>query len=133
MCSNELFAKWEKTTEAQGSNLTPCWPGAMPRRGEVAPLPPEEARADYTSPYRILLSIGSRTFFLVSVLKKIFEQRKRVKTVFSKMSLLEKLDKIRSPKLQNQHQVNKKSVPANLANNTDRKQTAIVLSAVEGL
>jgi hypothetical protein len=92
-----------------------------------------EARVDYASPYRVCYRLAAELFLLASVLEKIFEQRKRVKTVFFKMSLLEKLDKIRSPKLQNQHQVKEKSVPANLANNTDRKQTAIVLSAVEGL
>lgn len=49
------------------------------------------------------------------------------------MSLQEKLDKIRSPKLQNQHQVKENWFPSDLANITDRKQTAVVLSAVEGM
>ena len=48
----------------------------------------------------------------------------------SGVSLAEKLDKIRSPKLQNQREVHVKSSPQPPPP-TDRKQTAVVLSAVE--
>ena len=47
------------------------------------------------------------------------------------MSLTEKLDKIRSPKLQNQREVGQGPVPRPFQPPTDRKQTSVVLSAVE--
>ena len=47
------------------------------------------------------------------------------------MSLTEKLDKIRSPKLQNQREVGQGPIPRPFQPPTDRKQTSIVLSAVE--
>lgn len=47
------------------------------------------------------------------------------------MSLSEKLDKIRSPKLQNQREVGQGPIPTPFQLPTDRKQTSIVLSAVE--
>lgn len=47
------------------------------------------------------------------------------------MSLTEKLDKIRSPKLQNQREVGRGPIPRPSQPPTDRKQTSIVLSAVE--
>lgn len=47
------------------------------------------------------------------------------------MSLSDKLDKIRSPKLQNQREVQKASSHLLHPGPTDRRQTAIVLSAVE--
>ena len=47
------------------------------------------------------------------------------------MSLTEKLDKIRSPKLQNQREVGQIGRPQSSLTTADRKQTAVVLSAVE--
>ena len=47
------------------------------------------------------------------------------------MSLTEKLDKIRSPKLQNQREVGQGPIPRPFQPPTDRKQTFVVLSAVE--
>ena len=47
------------------------------------------------------------------------------------MSLTEKLDKIRSPKLQNQREVGQGPIPRPFQPPTDRKQTSVVLSAVE--
>ena len=47
------------------------------------------------------------------------------------MSLTEKLDKIRSPKLQNQREVGQGPIPRCSQPPTDRKQTSVVLSAVE--
>lgn len=47
------------------------------------------------------------------------------------MSLTEKLDKIRSPKLQNQREVGQGPIPRPIQPPTDRKQTSVVLSAVE--
>ena len=47
------------------------------------------------------------------------------------MSLTEKLDKIRSPKLQNQREVGQIGPPQSSLTSADRKQTAVVLSAVE--
>lgn len=47
------------------------------------------------------------------------------------MSLTEKLDKIRSPKLQNQREVGQGPIPRPSQPPTDRKQTSVVLSAVE--
>lgn len=47
------------------------------------------------------------------------------------MSLTEKLDKIRSPKLQNQREVGQGPIPRPSQAPTDRKQTSVVLSAVE--
>lgn len=47
------------------------------------------------------------------------------------MSLTEKLDKIRSPKLQNQREVGLGPIPRPFQPPTDRKQTSVVLSAVE--
>ena len=47
------------------------------------------------------------------------------------MSLTEKLDKIRSPKLQNQREVGQGPIPRPFQLPTDRKQTSVVLSAVE--
>ena len=47
------------------------------------------------------------------------------------MSLTEKLDKIRSPKLQNQREVGQGPTSRPFQTPTDRKQTSVVLSAVE--
>ncbi len=47
------------------------------------------------------------------------------------MSLTEKLDKIRSPKLQNQREVGQIGRPQSSLTTADRRQTAVVLSAVE--
>ena len=47
------------------------------------------------------------------------------------MSLTEKLDKIRSPKLQNQREVGQGPISRPFQTPTDRKQTSVVLSAVE--
>ena len=47
------------------------------------------------------------------------------------MSLTEKLDKIRSPKLQNQREVGQGPIFRPFQTPTDRKQTSVVLSAVE--
>ena len=47
------------------------------------------------------------------------------------MSLAEKLDKIRSPKLQNQREVGQGPIPRPFQPPTDRRQTSVVLSAVE--
>ena len=47
------------------------------------------------------------------------------------MSLTEKLDKIRSPKLHNQREVGQIGPPQSSLPSADRKQTAVVLSAVE--
>lgn len=47
------------------------------------------------------------------------------------MSLTEKLNKIRSPKLQNQREVGQGPIPRPSQPPTDRKQTSVVLSAVE--
>ena len=47
------------------------------------------------------------------------------------MSLAENLDKIRSPKLQNQREVGQIGRPQSSLTTADRKQTAVVLSAVE--
>ena len=47
------------------------------------------------------------------------------------MSLTEKLDKIRSPKLQNQREVGQGPITRPAQTPTDRKQTSVVLSAVE--
>ena len=47
------------------------------------------------------------------------------------MSLTEKLDKIRSPKLQNQREFGQGPIPRPSQPLTDRKQTSVVLSAVE--
>lgn len=47
------------------------------------------------------------------------------------MSLTEKLDKIRSPKLQNQREVGQGPMPRPFQPPTDRRQTSVVLSAVE--
>ena len=47
------------------------------------------------------------------------------------MSLAEKLNKIRSPKLQNQREVGQGPIPRPFQPPTDRKQTSVVLSAVE--
>ena len=47
------------------------------------------------------------------------------------MSLTEKLEKIRSPKLQNQREVGQGPIPRPFQPPTDRKQTSVVLSAVE--
>jgi hypothetical protein len=45
------------------------------------------------------------TFFCAEAFLKQFNARRKEPIHFFKMSLEEKLDKIRSPKLQNQHQV----------------------------
>jgi len=51
-----------------------------------------------------LLSIIAKLFLAGNIFEKFIARRKEPTNSF-KMSLEEKLDKIRSPKLQNQHQV----------------------------
>lgn len=143
MCPNERgdFRGGEKTEEAL--QITTSLAGCnckMPRRGESSRRRPTLKSAK--------LLRESNSYRLLAPQKKFVSKGGSVKrreettssnvltaraTTLSKMSLQEKLDKIRSPKLQNQHQVTENWIPPKLANNANRKQTAVVLSAVEGM